>query len=236
MAIFGLSLSIGTAQVTLSNGHADIGIAYENHSWNLHVHDEVNDIEYAPSEALFHIGINTLTRIPASPSFAFLGNAGSPVYVLPQVQKADQVFLGLGTEEMDPVDWASPVTLKLKGVSGPGSLAVWDTDAFGKPVPLLNSSALTGNGVEDSDSLTLTPGGHRHLNWAFTALGDYSVTFEASGIHALDGSTRSGDVTYAFSVVPEPGTIGLLASGLALMALSLFRNRNRRSFWASKSH
>lgn len=216
ITLLGLSLLPTHAQTVLNSGHVDIGVAYEAQAWNLHVHDESTDTEYAPAEAVLQLGLNTLSSVPNSPGYAFLGTAGSPVYVLSTVQKPDQVFLGLGTEELDPADWSSSIQLRLKGVAGPGSLAVWDTDAFGSPVPLLNSSAATGNGIDASDTLSLTPGGHRHLNWGFTQRGDYAVTFEASGTHILDGNLRSEEVTYHFSVVPEPGPIALLTAGLVL--------------------
>lgn len=235
ITLLGLLILPTHAQTLLNSGHVDIGVAYEAKAWNLHVHDESTDTEYAPADAVLQLGLNTLSRVPSSPSYAFLGAAGSPVYVLSQVQKPDQIFLGLGTEELDPADWSSPIQLRLKGVAGPGSLAVWDTDTFGAPVPLLNSSAVTGNGIDASDALNLTPGGHRHLNWGFTQNGHYEVTFEASGIHVLDGNLRSEDVTYHFSVVPEPEPIALLTAGLVLGLGWYAAQRQRRRHASSLS-
>lgn len=210
------------AQVPIVSGHADIGVAYENNAWDLHVHDETNDIEYEPGAAVFRLDIQTHIAVPGNPAYSFLGNPGASAWVLPQTQQADMVFLGLGTEELDPADWNGTIQLTLKGVSGPGSLAVWDNDAFGNPTVLLNSA----NGIDASETITLQPGGHRHLNWGFTAPGQYSITFEASGNHALDGITSSGDVSYQFSVVPEPGPVALSLVGLAVGAMAFYRKRS----------
>lgn len=209
------------AQVPITSGHADIGVAYENSAWDLHVHDEVNDIEYEPGAAVFRLDTNTHITIPANPAYSFLGAAGNSAWVLPQTQQDDKVFLGLGAEELSATDWNGSIQLTLKGVAGPGSLAVWDNDAFGNPTVLLNSA----NGIDASEKLVLQPGGHTHLNWGFTAPGDYSVTFEASGTHIVDGVTSSGDATYQFSVVPEPGPVALAMVGFAAAAIAFARKR-----------
>jgi surface-anchored protein len=213
------------AQTVINSGHVDIGIAYEAGDWDLHVHqEEPAEMEYEPDEVILQIGANAQATVPADPNFSFLGNPGDPVWILPKSEDPELIFLGIGTEELDPGDWTGNITLTLGGVDGPGRLAIWDTDLFGAPLLMMNS----GDGIDASDSLELIPGSHAHFFWGFSAPGDYSVTFEALGI--FDGlETASGPVSYNFSVVPEPGTSALLLLGLGGLAMFEWRRRGKRS-------
>ena len=47
-------------QAVLTHQHADIGLAFEADAWDLHVHDESNNAEYAPDEALLYVGPQAL--------------------------------------------------------------------------------------------------------------------------------------------------------------------------------
>jgi hypothetical protein len=66
------------AQTTLTTGHLDLGIAYENGGWDLHVHDELNDIEYEPDDVILYVGAGASNNVPANALFSFLGNPGGP--------------------------------------------------------------------------------------------------------------------------------------------------------------
>jgi surface-anchored protein len=217
------------AQTYLWTDHTDVGVNYEDGAWDLHVHAEALDLEFEPGEAVLGVDIaGALKTVPANPQFSFLGSAGSPVWILPQAHDENLLFLGLGTEEMaSGLFTGDQVTLSLKAVNGPGTFSVYETSAFGVPTVFMNS----GDGTAAGDSIALTAGGHRHVNWAFTAPGVYQVAFEGSGTLA-DGNvfTSSGDVTYTFAVtaVPEPGAASLLAlGGLALTARARRGKSNR---------
>src|ERR1041385_1857097 len=90
-------------KVTLSadtTDHADIGIAYEDGEWNLHVHDEGNDIEYDPAQIILLVGNVAKTTVPNNPAYSFLGAPGSAIWILPKVENAALLFLGFGAEEI----------------------------------------------------------------------------------------------------------------------------------------
>jgi surface-anchored protein len=201
------------AQTVLTTGHTDVGIVYEAGVWNLHIgqHDAIPPAEYAPNEAILQVGAAAQTTVPVNPAFSFLGAAGSPVYILPQVENPSLLFLGLGTEELTSGLFLNDqVTLSLQAVRGPGQFSVYDVDPFGSPNVMMNS----GNGITAGDSVLLAAGGHRHVNWAFNAPGRYEVDFQAAGtLTAGSLFTASGPVTYTFQTVPEPGTYALLGLG-----------------------
>jgi len=213
------------AQVVINSGHVDIGIAFESGNWDLHVHQEQPiEAEFAPDEVILQVGAAAQTSVPADPSFSFLGNPGDPVWVLPKSENPELLFLGIGAEELDPTDWTGGITLSLESVAGPGEFTIWDTDLFGAPLLRMNS----GDGIDNLDNLEVIPGSHAHFFYGFSAPGDYSVTFEASGL--FEGlATASGPVTYQFSVIPEPGATALLLLGLGGIAVQAWRRRGKRS-------
>ena len=219
--LFGTAALPLPAATPLTVGHADVGIGYESGAFNLHVHDEENDMEYSPADALLIVGSAALQFSPGG-NLSFLGPAGTPVWVLPKTENLELLFLGLGAEELVPGEWNGNIEFSLKGVSGPGSFTLWNTTAFGTPVLYMNSA----DGMGPDDRTSVIPGSHSHLNWGFSAPGIYSVSFEASGIHGTDGLQSSGPVAYQFEVVPEPSELAMVALGVGAMVL-LLGNRKR---------
>ena len=217
------------AQTLVGSGgeHVDVGAAYDEtaNEWDLHVHDEDNDVEYFPAtDARLFVGYGANTTVPAGPLWSFLGTAGSQTWILPSAPTPGLMLLGLAAEEITSgIFFGDQITFKLKAVSGPGSFAVFDLDSFNDPIVLFNSL----DGISGADSHVLPTGAHQDVNWAFGASGDYTITFEASGISTLNGATTSGDVDYLFRVeaVPEPAT-GALA-GVGALAVLLVRKTRR---------
>ncbi|MFO1487397.1 MAG: choice-of-anchor M domain-containing protein [Verrucomicrobiota bacterium] len=214
------------AQSILYDGHTDVGIDYDSalNAWNLHVHHEVTDTEYSPpSDAVLFVKNSALGTVPAGAPWSFLGAAGSDLWILPKVQDPNLLFLGFGAEEIAAGTFLNDqFTMSLKGVTGPGNFAVFDTDSFDNPVVWMNSA----DGINGSDSRVLPSGDHSHVNWGFTAPGDYTVLFEASAFRASDSQfTTSGDVAYTFRVeaVPEPSPIAF--ASLIGVALAAWRQR-----------
>ncbi|WP_202918869.1 choice-of-anchor M domain-containing protein [Saccharothrix deserti] len=183
--------------VTLDGGHVDvIGVAFEDGQFDLHIHDETNDVEYAPSDVRLVVKPEARTAVPADPAYAFLGAPDSPVWVLPEIEDPALLWPGIATEEIAPgvfVDDA--LTLKFERVYGPAGFSIFTTDAFGAPTVLVDS----GNGLPDKVSLTAA--NHQHANWAFEAAGNYAVVVRVSGVLAATGQkVTSAPALYRFQV------------------------------------
>jgi surface-anchored protein len=224
-ATLGLTLAaIPASAATLTSGHVDlIGIGYEGGELEPHSHVEdavvdgvaVIDQEYDPGDLIVQVSTTAIRN--ADPAYAPIGvGAGQSYFVAPQDEIPGQPFVGIGLEELDPMEWSGPITLTLTGAVMPSGavFSFWQTGA----PPFFVMS--TNDGISAADSVNLTAGDHFHGNWSFTHEGTYELTFEITGTHLTDGA-KSASATYSFSVIPEPSSAMLGAFG----ALALLRRR-----------
>jgi len=202
----------------LSRGHTDLGALLEDGKLELEVHSEELNEEFEPGAALLQLPALTQTTVPTNTAFAFLGAAGTPVWVLPQVQHPKLLFLGLAAEEIEKgvlVD--DKIQFTLKKVEGPGHFFLYAVDGFRNPVVNWNSR----DGLTASDVKTIAAGGHEDMNWAFTSPGYYRVTIEASGtLIAGNKALKSGEVTYHFEVIGIEPKLALRRTDAATIALT----------------
>ncbi|MDB6025687.1 MAG: hypothetical protein JWM68_1910 [Verrucomicrobiales bacterium] len=198
----GMVLTANFLPKALNAIHADIGLAYENGAWNLHVHDHTHDFEFTPATATYVVDAPAQTTVTSSsPAFTnILGATGSTVWILPQVQDPELLFLGVAAEEVPEglfVD--DTMRLSLVSVSGPGKFAMYSVDGFGTPTARFN----TRDGIDTNDFVTVPAGGHTDYNFAFSAPGFYTVSLRAAA--TLNGGTNtvvdSGPVAYRFQVI-----------------------------------
>ncbi|MFC0530957.1 choice-of-anchor M domain-containing protein [Phytohabitans kaempferiae] len=189
-----------SGQVVISQGHVDVvGVAYEDGELNLHIHDGSVEpgVEREPHEVKFQVLPEAETTVPANPAYGFLGNAGDPVWILPQVENPDLLWAGFGAEEIEPgVFQNDAVQVRFWISAGPGDVAVYTEDAFGLPSEVLVD---TGDGLPDT--VTLTAGDHLHANWAFEEPGHYWIVVSASGRLAGTGETVVDAGLYHFQVL-----------------------------------
>jgi surface-anchored protein len=183
----------------VAEGHADIGLNYEDGAWDLHIHDEEHDVEFEPNGALYYVAPEAISNRPAGSQFDFIGvGAGQPFYRLPQSLNPEVLFLGFGAEELAPGTFQNGhLDLALKAVNGPGQFSLWESTDTGPRVLWA-----TTDGITAADSVRVLEGSHFHANFGFTARGRYEITVEAHGL-LNDGDNVedfSGEVTYYFSV------------------------------------
>lgn len=187
----------------LKKGEADIEVAFENGALEFHIHEEITDVEHAPGHVALQAGPATWQTVPQSADFNFLGQSGSPLFVLPQEETEGILALGL-VAEIDSGVFANDILgIHLVKVEGPGSAFYYEVDGFGKPTVWLNSA----DGIDPTDSIPATVGSHVHRNWAFTAPGFYQITLQAEGTLATGGKISSETEVFIFEVLP-PTIIG----------------------------
>lgn len=184
------------APVVLAQGHADaFWIEYTGGALKAWVNDATvaPAVKRAPADTVLHVkpAAQTTVQNPANPSC--LGTPGSPVWILPQVQNANLLWLGWDSNALNTgVFTGNQVTLKLHSVTGPGSVCVY---SWGVGVTTLLNS---GNGLPDTVAIPVDQ--HRHVNWAFTAAGTYTAVFEVYGTLTLGGNRTTGLLPYTFTV------------------------------------
>jgi surface-anchored protein len=182
--------------VVLWSGHVDgPGVGFEDGEWDLHVHDHGADQEYEPDEVVLGVAAEAETVVPSDPAFSFLGDAGDAVWILPESHVEGLLSLGYAAEEIeDGVIEGDELTLSLLSVEGPGSFAMYDTDGLGEPDVVFDSDDAL------PQALAVAAGAHVHVNWAFSAPGTYTVTYEVTGSPVGGSPSSSGPVEYTFEV------------------------------------
>ncbi|MBX3395195.1 MAG: choice-of-anchor M domain-containing protein [Phycisphaerae bacterium] len=214
-----------------TSGHGDIGIAYHDGEWDLHIHSEgavIGGVTYIDDEfdsggVRIRVPEQMLTARPVDSGWNPIGvGAGSSFWLLPQTEVVGVPFVGIGTEEIAPGEFVGDsINLRLTGVTSPsglGTFSVFQTDLFGQPNFFMSSA----DGIDLGDVLTLHAAGHIHVNFGFSEPGLWAITWEASGLHVSDGLVM-GAATYYFNVIPEPSTAVLLM----LSITAVFRRRVR---------
>ena len=196
-------LTFLSVSATVVASHVHLQVAWQSNALVLEIYDfEAGSF---PSDAFpFVIGNAGMNLIPAAPSFAFLGEADATFFALPQDENPNLPFLGIGVDNVPAGTFTgNHVNLRLVSISGPGHFALYQVNAFGQPTAQMNSR---DGMAPDSDRLVLAPGTHEHQNWAFSAPGEYQVTFVADAVRQTTGQTvASPPTTYRFRILPPPG-------------------------------
>ena len=178
-------------------GELDMEVAYEGGEWELVLLDEANEKEIEAGDAALQAGPETWQTVPSDPAYAFLGNSGDGIFILPQDEKEGVLFLGIAGDEIESgVFENDQVGLNLASVEGPGAVYLYSTDEFGAPTKYFDSA----DGINDEDQFPVSVGGHSHQNWAFSAPGIYRVGLNASGVLANGSAVASETIEFLFEV------------------------------------
>ena len=187
--------------MVFSDGEIDLEVAFEDGEFELVLLDEVNEREIEASDGILAGVAATLEPVPNDPAFGFLGNPGDRIFILPQDEQEGILFLGIAGDEIPAGEFENDsVGLHLVGVNGPGNVFLYGTDEFGGPTTYFNSA----NGLDGEDVFPVSVGGHSHLNWGFSAAGQYEVSLQASGVTAGSGETLRSEAVSFFFEVMEP--------------------------------
>lgn len=133
------------------------------------------------------------------------------------------VWLGLavrGEGKARGATRASDVRLSATKIDGPGTVAVYLTEALGQPDVYVDSA----DGLDARDTTVLPPAAHTHVNWAFGKPGVYKLTLSA--VLAPDIPVGEGTFTFAVGVDPHtaaaPGAT-IIGAGHTDLAVDLDR-------------
>jgi putative ABC transporter-associated repeat protein len=200
------------AAVVLEDGHVDVAARLVDGGLRMQVKDGTAGagavVWREPADAVLHARPASATTVPAGAALSFLGAPGTPLWLLPQVQRAGLLWPGWNTEQLTSAEVAGPVRWTLTGVEGPGSFALFTTGTFGTVDTLFD----TGDGLPDAREIPL--GTHAHGNWAFGAEGLYRLAFELSA-RRPSGETMTDARTIAVTVgAVDPSTGAPLGGGL----------------------
>ncbi|MEU4385719.1 TIGR03773 family transporter-associated surface protein [Promicromonospora sp. NPDC023805] len=187
-----------TEDAVVTDGHVDVGPRFLDGEWTMLARDdrEVPSVWRDPERTVLHLGDPAVLPAPEGPDYEFLGvEPGTPLYVVPQTQAPDVVWLGWNTQDPEVVDEIEQgATLRLDGLDGPGELFVFLQEGVSGPPNVLWNSA-----ESLPQELWMEVNTHVHANWVFTEPGIYrlDVTMLAD---LADGTQAEDQSTLVFAV------------------------------------
>ena len=196
-----VAMALGVFVPPAASAHTHVEVVYRDGQLRL-VYYDFDHGEAEPADVLLDVGLAAARPIPNIPAFTnLLGEVGATTWVLPQAQNPDLLWLGIGNGSLRAADFVGDLKLTLQSVEGPGHFALFFNNAFGQPIPLMN----TRDGINAEDVLPLPLGSHLHCNWAFSAPGRYRVRFVVSGtLRAGNTPIASEPTDYFFAVATPP--------------------------------
>ncbi|MBO3731860.1 choice-of-anchor M domain-containing protein [Glycomyces niveus] len=187
----------------LSVGHTDaMRVTYEHGKLGLRVKDDTGDAVkfHDPADVVFQVLPHAEMAIPEGGVLDFIGAPGDPIWLLPFTQDHTLLWPGWSTEELDTGTFKDDkVSMRLVGAEGPGEVALWGLGNFGTPNVFFN----TRDGLPDA--ISVNTNSHVHSTWAFTATGEYTLTWEFTGTLADGTEVSTGHVDYHWVVGDLPG-------------------------------
>ncbi len=181
----------------ISSGHLDYSTQVVNGKIESYIGDNSSGIEVfrEPSKTVLWLKPSSKVTLPAG--YEQVGPAGSNVFMVPQTQNMDLIWLGWSTETLNSSKVSSPVTWKLTDVDGPGSMKVFLDGQFGG----IQSLVFDGTGCYD-----IRTGVHAHANWAFSKAGIYKLHFTQSATLANGQPSSDSEVVTIVVGDVDPAT------------------------------
>lgn len=165
-------------RAVLEVGHADLGPRFVDGVWRLLVHDDTagSSVWRQPDRTVVWVRDAGRVDVPGDGSYGFLGaEPGSSVYLIPQVQLPEVIWLGWNTQDPEVMDRIERgVSLTLVGHEGPGRLTVYlQGGNFAEPDVLWSSAAT------EPSPIWVETNTHTHANWVFTEPGVHLLAIRA---------------------------------------------------------
>ncbi len=186
-------------------GHVDLGPRLISGKLTVSLRDDsaASPVWRDPNKTVLRVRDGALIQVPQGEDYKFLADS-KRVYVLPQTQKTQLVWLGWNTQDPAVTKLIqSGVNMRIEQVKGPGrSWLILQEGTFGKPKVLADSAASAQDIWVDTNT-------HVHANWIFSKPGIYlvKVSFKATGV---DGKTYQATTTLRFAVGDATSTTNAL--------------------------
>ncbi|MDR0625824.1 MAG: TIGR03773 family transporter-associated surface protein, partial [Bifidobacteriaceae bacterium] len=168
----------------LSAGHIDYASRIVDGKLESLVGDDTSGAKVYRQPAGVILWLKPSARLTLPSGLEQVGSAGTPVWLVPQTQNADLVWLGWSTEGLNSANARGSVSWTLDKVDGPGRVSVYLSGVFGGVQQV----------VFPGSAYDIALGVHAHANWAFSAEGIYRLTMTqrvtlASGARSTDTET-----------------------------------------------
>lgn len=186
-------------------GHVDLGPRLIGGKLTVSLRDDLaaSPVWRDPNKTVLRVRDGALIQVPQGEDYKFLADS-KRVYVLPQTQKTQLVWLGWNTQDPAVTKLIQGgVNMRIEQVKGPGrSWLILQEGTFGKPKVLADSAASAQDIWVDTNT-------HVHANWIFSKPGIYlvKVSFKATGV---DGKTYQATTTLRFAVGDATSTTNAL--------------------------
>lgn len=156
------------------------------------------ELDLPTNQVIFVAKSQSKVILPAGTPF---GDAGQPLWILPQSQNTNLLYLGVNSERLPGGVFAGSLTIALKQFVGPGYFMAWQATGPGQ----FNIRMNTRDGIDTNDAFQPLLGSHEHFNWGFSATGVYSATFQVTGQRVGESTNISSlEHTFVFHVQPLP--------------------------------
>ncbi len=199
-----LSLSAKVqAEAYISDEHLDVNIVHNQTEQTLSVNLIIDGPPGQPvSVSEIILGVTDLSLVSfdsgLADAFPWAGDAGDAFYVLPSVDIAGELYLGIAAYDTASGDFVNNlVAMDFVEFTGPGDffLNVGDNE------PKVDSRP----GATAEQTFTLGTGGHEHMSWWFSEPGIYQIGVQARGtLQATNETLSSPLVNLQFLVDPTP--------------------------------
>lgn len=186
-------------------GHVDLGPRLIGGKLTVSLRDDsvASPVWRDPNKTVLRVRDGALIQVPQGEDYKFLADS-KRVYVLPQTQKTQLVWLGWNTQDPAVTKLIQGgVNMRIEQVKGPGrSWLILQEGTFGKPKVLVDSAASAQDIWVDTNT-------HVHANWIFSKPGIYlvKVSFKATGVN---GKTYQATTTLRFAVGDATSTTNAL--------------------------
>lgn len=191
----------------LTREHTDFRVLYspgESNVLSLVARDQDSARNYPGNEVILVVHESSRLTLPSGTPF---GDAGQPLWILPQSQNPNLLYLGISAETIPLGVFDGPLTITLKRFDGPGYFMVWQATGPGQ----FNIRVNTRDGLSATDAFTPLTGSHEHFNWGFSTTGVYCATFQATGRRLGETiNITSAESTFLFHVQPLPPATNFL--------------------------